>query len=109
MSLSFEVMRDLGDVPGPQLTCKYFSSEEVFSQIGRVNIDRSAKGLKLTSITLPGMRTHVRPGRVARIVDIDAEHRGKVNSIQYSVGWSAGTNPQPYATCSMGLRLLKVA
>lgn len=107
MSVSFEVVRGLGDIPGPQVTCKYFEDEAVFGQIGRVNIDRSEKGLKLTSITLPGMRTHVRPGRIIGISDIDAEYRGKVNSIQFSVGRSA--DGAPYATCSMGLRLLKVA
>lgn len=107
MSLTVEVVRGLGDIPGPEITCAYFEDEAVYGQRGRVQIDQSAKGLQLANITLPGMRTHVRPGRIIRIVDIDAEHRGKVNSIQYSVGFAP--DGQPYAICSLGLRLLRVA
>lgn len=107
MSLTVEVVRGLGDIPGPEITCAYFEDEAIYGQRGRVRIDQSTSGLQLANINLPGMRTHVRPGRVIRIVDIDAEHRGKVNSIQYSVGMSA--DGQPYAVCALGLRLLRIA
>lgn len=107
MSLTIEVVRGLGDVPGPAATCTLFEDEAVFTQVGRVKIDQAAKGLKLVSIALPGMRTHVRPGRLISIVDIDGEYRCKVKSIQYSLGWSA--EGDPYATCSKQLRQMKVA
>lgn len=107
MSLTVEVVRGLGDIPGPEITCAYFEDEAVYGQRGRVQIDQATKGLQLANINLPGMRTHVRPGHIIRMVDIDAEHRGKVTSIQYSVGMSA--DGEPYAVCSLGLRLLRVA
>lgn len=107
MSLTIEVVRGLGDIPGPAITVDYFDDEATFTQAGRVAIDKSATGLKLVSINLPGMRTHLRPGKIVRIVDIDGEYRGKQKSIQYSVGFSA--EGEPYAVCSKTLRLMKVA
>lgn len=107
MSLTVVVVRGQGDIPGPGLTCSLFEDEAVFTQVGRVKIDQSATGLKLVSITLPGMRTHVRPGQLISIVDIDAVYRCKVKSIQYSVGWSV--DGEPDAVCSMQLRQMKVA
>lgn len=107
MSLTIDVVRGLGDNPGPDITCSHFEDEATYRQRGRVEIDKSARGLKNVSITLPGMRTHVRPGRIVAIDDIDGHHRGKVSSIQFSVGRSP--DGAPFAACSLGLRLLKVA
>jgi len=106
MSLSIEVWRDLGDIPGPEIVCRYFKNEAVFRQVGRVAIDQSARGLKLATITLPGMRRAVRPGQVIRIIDTATEYRARVTSIHYSVGRQA--DGKPFATCSMGLRMLEV-
>jgi len=107
MSLTVKVIRDLGDIPGPDITCEYFAEEAIFQQRGRVEIDKSSRGLKLTSITLPGMRTHVRPGRIIHITDLEAEYRAKVKSIQFSVG--IASDGVPSAVCSLGLRMLEVA
>jgi len=106
MSLTIEVIRGLGDRPGPELSCRYFESEEVFRQVGRVEIDKSAQGLKIVTITLPGMRRAVRPGEIIRIIDAATEHRARVRSIQYSVGRQE--DGRPYAVCSLGLRSLEV-
>lgn len=108
MSLSVEIVRGLGDKPSPgSIVSRYFADEAVFAQIGRVAIDKSEQGLKLVSITLPGMRTHVRPGQLVQINDVSGHYRGRVKSIQFSVGRSA--EGEPYAVCSMTLRLKKVA
>jgi hypothetical protein len=107
MSLSVEVVRDLGDKPAPNaIVSRFFADELVFGQIGRVAIDKSTEGLKIVTITLPGMRTHVRPGQLLQIDDIDAHHRGRVQSIQYSVGRSA--EGEPFAVCSLSLRLMRL-
>lgn len=107
MSLTVSVFRGLGDNPGPDIVCRYFSDEAVFAQAGRVAIDRSEKGLRLVTITLSGMCAHVRPGRLVHIADVDGEYRGRVKSIQYSVG--RDDSGKPFAVCSMTLRLLRVA
>jgi hypothetical protein len=107
MSLTVTVIRDLGDNPGDDLTCSYFSSEQVFRQAGRVLIDQSAKGFKIVAITLMGIRKPVRVGRIIKIIDGGIEYRAKVKSIQYSHGRQA--DGSPYATCSMGLRMMEVA
>lgn len=107
MSLTIEVIRGLGDIPGPAIVCSYFASEAVFRQRGRVEIDKSTQGLKLVTITLPGMRRHVRPGRIIRIIDVATEYRARVTSIHYSVGRQA--DGKPFAVCSLGLRMLEVA
>lgn len=106
MSLTLTVSRGLGDIPGDDIVCKYFSNEAAFRQRGRVEIDKSATGLKLVTITLPGMRPHVRPGRIVRIIDAGKEYRARVTSIQYSVGRQE--DGKPYATCSIGLRMMEV-
>ncbi len=106
MSLTIEVVRELGDNPGPDIVCSYFASEQTFRQAGRVAIDKATTGLKLVTITLPGMRKHVRVGRVIKIMDGGIEYRAKVKSILFNHGrQSDGT---PYATCSMGLRMMEV-
>ena len=107
MSLSVEVVRGPGDIPGPAVTCNLFEDEAVFTQVGRVKIDQAAQGLKISAIALPGMRTHVRPGRVIGIIDIDAEYRCKVKSIQYKLDLTV--EGEPSTVCSMQLRQLKVA
>jgi hypothetical protein len=106
MSLTIDVIRGLGDNPGESVTCSYFTSEHVFAQIGRVMIDASAKGFKNVTITLPGMRPPVRVGRVIRVLDGGIEYRGKVKSIQFDHG--RGADGKPYATCSMGMRMMEV-
>lgn len=106
MSLTVRVERDAGDVPGPDIVCSYFASESVFREVGRVAIDAAARGLKIVSVTLPGMRAHVRPGQIIQIDDEGCEYRAEVTSIAYSVGRQAdGT---PFATCTLGLRMLEV-
>lgn len=107
MSLTVEVVRDSGDVNGPQMTCSYFSSASVFRQIGRVQIDKAAKGLKLVTMTLPGMRRFIRPGKIILIVDEGREYRAKVKSILFSVGRNA--DGVPFATCSLTLRMIEVS
>lgn len=107
MSLTITVVRDLGDNPGDEITCSYFSSSQVFKQIGRVYIDQSSKGFKLVTVTLMGIRPAVRVGRVVGILDGGIEYRAKVKSIQYSHGRQA--DGKPYATCSMTLRMIEVA
>lgn len=107
MSLTITVIRGVGDNPGDDVTCSYFSSEQVFKQVGRVMIDQSAKGFKLVTVTLPGIRKPVRVGRVIKILDGGIEYRAKVKSIQYSHGRQA--DGAPYATCSMSLRMMEVA
>lgn len=106
MSLTIEVIRGAGDIPGPDIVCQYFASEEIFRQCGRVEIDKAAQGLKLVSVTLPGMRAYVRPGSIIRVIDTAAEYRARLKSIQYSVG--RGTDGKPFAVCSMNLRMLEV-
>lgn len=107
MSLSVRVERGTGDIPSPNdIVCSYFASEAVFAEVGRVAIDAVARGLKIVTVTLPGMRPHVRPGQIIRIDDEGREYRAEVASIAYSVGrQSDGT---PYATCSLGLRMMEV-
>jgi len=106
MSLTITVSRGLGDIPGETITCQYFSDEAVFTQRGRVEIDKATRGLKLVTITLPGMRPHVRPGQLVKIVEPGREFRAKVKSIAYSVGRQE--DGQPYATCSLSLRMMEV-
>ena len=107
MSLTIIVARGLGDIHGPDIVCRYFGNEAVFRQRGRVEIDKATRGLKLVTVTLPGMRTHVRPGRVIRIVEPGREFRARVKSIQYSVGRQE--DGRPFATCSLSLRMMEVA
>lgn len=107
MSLTITVSRGLGDVRSPDVVvCRYFGNEAVFRQRGRVEIDKSVKGLKFVTITLPGMRPHVRPGQLVRIIEADREHVARVRSIQYSVGRQE--DGRPFATCSLGLRMMEV-
>ena len=107
MSLTIEVIRDQGDKQSPDdIVVAYFNNEQIFKQIGRVEIDKSSTGFRIVTITLPGMRKHVRVGRVLKLVDEGIEYRGKVKSIQFDVG----RNPDgtPFASCSMGLRMMEV-
>ncbi len=107
MSLTIEVIRELGDNPAPDdIVVNYFASEQVFKQIGRVEIDKASKGFRLVTITLPGMRTHVRVGQVIKLMDDGIEYRAKVKSIQFDIG----RNPDgtPFGSCSMGLRMMEV-
>lgn len=106
MSLSVEVLRGAGDKPGPEIVCSYFSSELVFRQVGRVEIDKSEPGLKIVTMTLPGIRQHVRRGRIIRIIDGGHEYRGQVKSTLYQVG--RDSEGRPTATCSMTLRMKEV-
>lgn len=106
MSLSFDVVRGLGDNPGPEITCKYFADEHVFGQVGRVAIDKSAPGLKIVTITLAGLRRYIRPGRIYRILDSGREYRAKVQSILYQVG--RDESGKPTATTSLTVRMMEV-
>lgn len=107
MSLTIEVIRGLGDKPSPtDLSCNYFTSEEIFSQVGRVEIDKATEGLKIVTMTLPGIRQHIRRGLIIRIQDGGREYRGKVQSTLYSVG--RDDDGKPFATCSMTIRMMEV-
>ena len=107
MSLTIDVIRGLGDNPDPnEKSCSFFSSELVFFQVGRVEIDKSARGMKITTITLPGMRKYVRPGLVVQIIDYGRIYRGKVINCLYSVG--RDDSGKPFATCSMTLRMIEI-
>lgn len=106
MSLTVRVVRGVGGVPGSTIVCSYFASEAVFREVGRVAIDAAERGLKTVTVTLPGMRPHVRPGHIIQINDEGREYRAEVTSILYSVGRQQ--DGKPFATCSLGLRMMEV-
>jgi hypothetical protein len=106
MSLTIEVVRGFGDKPGPDIACSIFADQQIFRQVGRVAIDQASQGMKIVTITLPGMRPYIRTGKIIRIVDYGREYRARVNSILFSVG--RDDSGKPFATCSMTLRMMEV-